>query len=147
MDSAAYFMPVVYPIFILLLSPTMPKITVLFLAFITGLAVDIFSNTLGLHISASLLMAFVRPYALTWVVSRGSDAVQKIGLYKIGFRKFLIYTAILLFVHQFYFYTLDAFHFANFSRLFLKIIANTTVSLGLIFLTLIIFESKKQSRR
>mgnify|MGYP006939813142 CR=1 FL=1 len=147
MDASDYLMPVVYPIFILLLSPSLSKISVLLLAFTIGFVVDISSNTLGLHMSASLLMAFARPYALSWITLRGGDAIQKIGIYRVGFRKFLIYTAILVFIHQFYFYALDAFHFSNFSRLFLKIVLNTIVSIALIFLTLIIFESKKQSRR
>ncbi len=147
MDGSDYLMPVVYPIFILLLAPTMPKISVLVLAFAIGFSVDICSNTLGLHMSASLLMAFARPYALSWITLRGGDVIQKVGIYRVGFRKFLIYAGILIFIHQFYFYILDAFHFMNFSRLFLKILLNTVVSVGLIFLTLVIFESKKQSRR
>ncbi len=146
-DTSDYLMPVVYPIFILLLSPTLSKITVLLLAFVIGLVIDISSNTLGLHMSASILMAFTRPYALSWITLRGTDTLQKVGIYRVGFRKFLIYTGILVFVHQFYFYALDAFHFMNFSRLFVKIMANTIVSIALIFLTLLIFESKKKSRR
>ncbi len=146
-DATDYLMPVVYPIFILLLSPSLSKISVLLLAFSIGLVVDIFSNTLGLHTSASLLMAFSRPYALSWITLRGGDTIQKIGIYRVGYRKFLVYTGMLIFIHQFYFYVLDAFHFMNFSRLFAKILLNTLVSIGMIFLILMIFESKKKSRR
>jgi len=63
-NLGGYIHPSVYILFILLLPVRMNKNLVLFIAFFTGLSIDYFGNTLGLHAGASVLLAFARPGVL-----------------------------------------------------------------------------------
>ncbi len=47
-----------------------PNWALLILAFILGFFIDIFSNTLGLHIMATVAMAFARPTLLKILLSK-----------------------------------------------------------------------------
>ena len=57
--------PYIYVIFILLLPFETPKWAILGLAFLLGISVDLFTNTPGMHSTATVLMAFLRPYVLS----------------------------------------------------------------------------------
>ncbi len=54
----------VYISIILFLPSNTPVSAVLLIAFLTGLSVDLFYNTAGMHASASLLLAFLRSYII-----------------------------------------------------------------------------------
>ena len=55
-----YVMPMLYVLFILMLPTYCDKLLLLSLAFLSGLCVDIFSNTLGFHTFAATLIGFMR---------------------------------------------------------------------------------------
>ncbi len=52
--------PYIYILFIIALPVKTPRWLSLILAFILGLTLDIFSNTLGMHAFATVLIAFLR---------------------------------------------------------------------------------------
>ena len=60
-NLGGYINPYVYLLFILLLPYGTPRWVLLLVGFFTGLVVDYFSNTLGLHASATLILAFFGP--------------------------------------------------------------------------------------
>ena len=49
---SGFINPFVYIMFIMMLPVRMPKTFLLLAAFITGLVVDVFSNTMGMHAAA-----------------------------------------------------------------------------------------------
>jgi rod shape-determining protein MreD len=57
---SGYVNPYVYIMFILLLPVEMPSWLLLMLSFFTGLIVDLFCGTPGMHSSATVLAGFVR---------------------------------------------------------------------------------------
>jgi len=61
---SGYVNPYVYIMFILLLPVDIPAWLLLLLSFATGLIIDFFSGTPGMHTSATLTAGFVRPYVL-----------------------------------------------------------------------------------
>ena len=54
---SGFINPYMYVLFILLLPFETPNWILLVLSFFLGLSIDIFSNTLGMHASASVFMA------------------------------------------------------------------------------------------
>lgn len=79
------------------------------LAFVTGLTVDIFSNTGGLHAFASTLIAFVRPYWIKITIPRSNyDELQNIRIKDIEFSQFIAYTSALILIHHFVLYTSES---------------------------------------
>lgn len=65
-----YFNPFLYIMFILMLPVNINKVLLLFIAFLTGLTIDIFSGTPGMHASACLVLAFIRPGFLNLIAPR-----------------------------------------------------------------------------
>src|SRR5664280_2081310 len=61
---SGYVNPYVYIMFILLLPIDIPSWLLLILSFVTGLIIDFFSGSPGMHTSATVLVAFIRPYIL-----------------------------------------------------------------------------------
>ena len=61
MNLGGYLNPYIYVLFLLLLPANINRSLLLIIAFITGLTIDYFGNTLGLHAAASVFLAFLRP--------------------------------------------------------------------------------------
>ena len=75
---SGYINPFVYILFIMLLPPKMPKAIVLILAFIMGFTIDVFSDSYGIHSSATVLLAFFRPKVLALVSVKGGEDLEAI---------------------------------------------------------------------
>ena len=65
---SGYINPYIYVLFVLLLPVSTPRYAVVMLGFFIGLVIDIFSNTAGMHASATTFMAFVRPYVINLII-------------------------------------------------------------------------------
>ena len=72
-NFGGFLNPYIYVLFILLLPVSLPRYQVLLLSFFTGLAIDWFSNTPGLHASATVLMGFLRSPVISMTTQRESE--------------------------------------------------------------------------
>src|SRR4028118_1471244 len=61
----------VYIAFLLLLPFDISKVMLLILGFSTGLLVDVFYDTIGIHAAACTLLAYIRPYVIMFTTPRG----------------------------------------------------------------------------
>ena len=128
--------PYVYVLFILLLPFDTPKYLLLILGFLLGLSIDVFSSTPGMHASASVFAAFIRPAVLNLLSPR--DEYEKgtsPAVYYYGFMWFLKYTLILIFAHHFFLFFVEAFSFANFLQILSRGAISATVTSGLILMS------------
>ena len=124
--------PYIYILAILLLPLDIPKSGQYLAAFCAGFAVDCFFLTYGVHASAALLIAFVRPQ---WIYLMNGRRVNEIDipLPRAKDLKWLIfYTFPLIFMHHYTIMLLEAFSYKNFWL-------NTTFAIGNgIFTTIVI---------
>jgi len=132
---SGYINPYVYIMFILLLPIEIPSWLLLLLSFTTGLIVDFFSGSPGMHTSATVLAGFVRPYILRIVSPRdgyepGSDPSMLIY----GFRWFATYTLLIVLIHHTALFYLEVFRFADFFRTMLRVLLSTLFSMSFILL-------------
>lgn len=131
-----YLNPYIYTLFIILMPFETPKVPLLLSAFLIGLSVDIFFNTLGLHAGASVLMAFVRPFVLQYFAPRDGYEVRTFPrIYYYGFLWFLKYSAILLVAHHLFLYFMEAFSFDNFFTTLSRASLNIMLSLFMVVLS------------
>ena len=87
---SGYVNPYVYIMFILLLPVEIPAWFLLILSFLTGLIIDFFSGSPGMHTSATVLAGFVRPYILRIISPRdGYEAGSDPSMLTYGFKWFL----------------------------------------------------------
>lgn len=132
-ELGGYLNPYVYIIFIILLPFETPAWVLLVLGFILGLSVDIFSETLGMHTAATVLMSYMRPLALSVVSPRDgyeSGSFPRVHYYGLGW--FIQYALILVFAHHTVLFLTELFKTADFFHVILRIILSTLFSLFII---------------
>ena len=125
--------PYVYILFIMLLPFTIPGYAVLGLSFLLGLSIDIFSNTPGVHSSATVLLGFLRPGIANLISSR--EIIEKgntPNMKQLGFASFLKYTIIAVLVHHLFLFYAEAFSFEGFFHTLLRIILSSVFSIVII---------------
>ena len=92
--------PYLYIYFIIALPFNFPNRFILPLGFITGLTIDFFTHTPGIHASATLLLAYLRPYVIKSIRPReGFESVTP-SIRNMGFSKYLTYIFILVLAHH-----------------------------------------------
>jgi rod shape-determining protein MreD len=135
-ELGGFLNPYVYVLFILLLPFNTPRWLLLITAFALGLSVDIFSETLGMHTSATVLMAYLRPAVLTMFSPReGYEAGSLPRIYFFGVQWFVQYTIVLVFAHHTLLFLTELFRFQDIFGVLLRIILSTLFSSAIICLS------------
>lgn len=136
--------PYLYILFILLLPFNIPNGLLFLLAFISGITVDVFYDTLGLHALACSVMAFVRIVYISITVQRdGFDNEPEPRLGIMGFRWFVFYAVILAFFHHLVLFTFEAFRISEFGFIIIRVLLSSLLSTILILVAEFVFYRKK----
>jgi rod shape-determining protein MreD len=137
--------PYVYILFILLLPFETPGWLLLLLSFGTGLTVDLFSGTLGLHAASSVFAGFMRPVIIKFVGEKpGYDITTQPQLQQMGLKWFIAYASLMTFAHQLFLNILDVFSFNEFWQTLLRVIVSSLFTFLFIMLFEYIFAPKKE---
>ena len=137
---SGYINPYIYILFILLLPFETPKWLLLILAFLQGLTIDMFVQTPGMHASACLMMAFLRPFIISTISSKKEyeQGIQP-SIQDLGLVWFSSYAAILTLAHHFVLFFAEAFRFSEFFITLQRIIYSTVISLIIIVVSQYVF--------
>lgn len=142
-----YFILFPYVLFILLLPFNTPRPLVLVLAFLLGLCIDMFYDTQGMHASACVFTAFMRSFVLDLFSPReGYEEQLKPTITYMGVGWFTSYALLLIFVHHFVLFYLEAFTFHEFFRTLVRVLASTFASFGFIYLLQFLFYRSSDNR-
>jgi len=130
---SGYVNPYVYIMFILLLPVEIPSWLLLILSFLTGIIIDLFSGSPGMHSSATVLAGFVRPTILRMVAPRdGYEQRAEPSMLSYGFRWFIIYASLVVIIHHFALFYLEVFRFADFFRTLLRVLLSSVFTVSFI---------------
>jgi rod shape-determining protein MreD len=130
---SGYINPFVYVMMIMLLPVEISAWLLLLVSFFTGLTVDIFSGSMGMHASATVLAGFVRPFVLRIISPRdGYETGSSPSMAVYGFRWYLIYTLIIILIHHTALFYLEVFRFAGFFRTLLRVLLSSLFSVTFI---------------
>lgn len=136
--------PYVYILFIMLLPFNTPNVLLFLLAFLTGLTVDVFYDTLGLNAAACTVLAYVRIVFINLTVQReGFDNEPDPSLGIMGLRWFLFYALILTFCHHLVLFTFETFRFSDFGYTLLSVLLSSLLTLMLILIAEFVFFRRK----
>ena len=140
-----YIHPCVYVLFIFLLPFNISNWQLLFAGFFMGIAVDLFNGTPGLNAAASVLLAFIRPLVINGMMRRKDvGESDEPSLNSMGSSRFLVYSFLLLVIHNFTLFMLEAFSFRLIGVVFLQTLLSVFSSLMLIFIILLLFKKTKK---
>lgn len=124
--------PLLYVYFILLFRRGFPRWAVLLWSFLTGLCVDIFSNTPGVAASSATLLGLLQPYLLNLFVPRDSPEDLMPSMKSLGVARYIYYTVIGVLIYNTLFFTMEAFNFFNWLQWLMNIGGSTALTVVLI---------------
>jgi hypothetical protein len=124
-----------YVAFILFLPIEINTLALMLIGFALGFMVDIFYDSLGLHASTLVLIAYVRNYWLSVISPQGGyDAGMGPTLAVNGVQWFLVYTLPMIFLHHFVLFFVEAGGFSVFWYTMLKVISSLLFTMIVIVL-------------
>lgn len=106
---AGYLNPYVYIVFILFLPLTVRRTYVLFLAFLLGMCIDFFENSGGVHIAATVLLAFLRRPLLRVATRKQGADFEDIRMGRLSFGNLIIYTLLSVFIHHLALFMIESY--------------------------------------
>jgi hypothetical protein len=135
------FIPYIYPLFLLLLPFETPVWLMLALGFVTGISVDTFMNTGGMHALACVFIAYLRTNVLNALMPKHLSEYpnQSPNVKNMGWVPFLVYAGFLFLLHHFIFFMVELWSVANIGYLLLKIIASAFTSMLFVVVYLLLF--------
>ena len=92
--------PYLYILFIITLPMFVSPGFMLLLAFVLGGIIDVFSHSYGIHMAATVLVAFIRPYIMGLFASR-EDMEKSAPTYRNFGISFLKYALLIVVIHHF----------------------------------------------
>lgn len=137
--------PFIYVLFLLALPFGIPNLVLFILAFVTGLTLDSFYDTLGVHTSACVVLAFVRILFISVSVNREAFDEPEPSLGNMGFKWFSIYATLCIFFHHLVLFFLEAFKFTELLYTLARCLTSFLFSLIAILLVEFIFYNRKSS--
>lgn len=143
-----FVIPILYFLFILWLPFSLSRLGLLLVAFVTGLTLDYFTLTPGLHASACVLIAYVRPFIINILIPKDTTEFNysEPSPRAMGWAPYSVYVFILTILHHTYLTLLQWLQFGTFFGFAIKVLSTTGISLLLIFTVELLFPRKLRYR-
>jgi len=142
---SGYINPYFYIIFILLLPVKTPAWLNLILAFLLGFIIDIFSQSPGLHTSASVAIAFLRPCIMYSLKSSGElDKDLEPNISNMGAKWFISYAVLMIIIHHSIYFFLEVFSFQSILNTIYRILLSSFATFVTIILAQLLTYKKSQ---
>ncbi|GGD13971.1 rod shape-determining protein MreD [Hyunsoonleella pacifica] len=136
-----YINPYIYIIFIIFYPIKNNRLLFLFLAFLIGLTVDMFSDSGGIHASASVFIAYARPAFLKFSFGTMYEH-NNVKFDNTDFGAKLTYIALLALLHHIILFSLEIFSISRILMVFQKTLFSGIFTILMITLISIIFSRK-----
>ena len=143
-----YIVPYLYFLFILWLPFSISRQWLLLIGFVTGLTLDYFSMTPGLHAAACTLVAYVRPFIIGVLTPKDNAEFnyREPSPKAMQWTPYAVYVLVLTVLHHGYLLLLELLDVGNFLDFMIKMLSTTGISLLLIFATELLFSRKMKFR-
>ena len=136
-----FFHVIIYPLFIILLPLRIPHALLVFLGFIAGIVVDFFYESPGIHASAAVFMAFIRPTVLNIMSpSKGYNMNFSPTKARFGAAWFLPYAAAMMVIYLFFYFSVEIFTFYYIGQIMLRTICSFFLSMVFIIVIQFLFD-------
>ncbi|MGE5355508.1 MAG: hypothetical protein ACM3PT_04650 [Deltaproteobacteria bacterium] len=142
-EGEVYIKIFLYPLFVMLIPVSIPRILVILIAFGFGLLLDMFYDAPGLHTFAFVFIAWIRKTILKFLEPiDGYKTDSSLTMYNFGFTWFLTYSSILTFINVFLYFMMEAFAFQFLPEIIIKTTLSFILSEIVIILYMIILNPK-----
>lgn len=142
-----YMVPYLYVLFLLMLPFEVPAWGAMLIGFMTGVVMDAFSDTPGMHASACVLMMFVRTYVLRLLSPReGYEYGLSPTVVRMGLAWFTTYALLLVLVHHTWLFFIEVYRFDRFFGTFSRVILSTVFTMLLCMMAQFLSARSTRSR-
>jgi len=124
--------PYVYIVCLLMMPITLPHSADMIIGAAAGLVMDIFCNSMGVHMASCILLMFVRPYLLGAVVNDKDRLNEQISLRSIGMEAFIKYVVILVLLHHLTVFSLAAWSWSHIGFVLMETVISSIVTVLII---------------
>ncbi len=133
--SDPYLDVIIYPLLLIILPVNTPAALVVVIAFFSGLGIDFFYDSPGVHTSALVLTGFLRKLILNFMEPRIGYAVDDVPLrVSPSDYWYYLYAGVLLVIHLLFYYTVSYFSLLFIVNILMKTLLTFLVSMLLISL-------------
>jgi rod shape-determining protein MreD len=130
-----YMVPYLYVLFLLMLPFELPEWTTLLLGASTGLVMDLFSSTPGMHMSACVVMTYGRIHLLRLLAPReGYEFGMRPTIPSMGLAWFVTYAGVLILLHHLWLFNVELLRLDRSLGTLLRAILSATFTLVLALL-------------
>lgn len=140
--------PYLYFLFLLWLPFSISRFWLLIVGFLTGLVLDYFTMTPGLHAAACTLVAYVRPFLINILTPKDTSEFnyREPSPKSMQWTPYAVYVFVLNLVHHLYLGMLELLDMGDMLYFLAKVVASTGISLLLIFTTELLFPRQLRFR-
>jgi rod shape-determining protein MreD len=143
----SWVVPYLYVLALLMLPLNTPNWATLVIGFLTGLVMDLFSSTPGMHASACTVMAYARIFMLRALAPReGYDPLQRATVADMGLAWFITYAGMLVLVHHLWLFYVEVFRFDDFFAVLLRCIVSAMATLLLCLMAQLLMARAARNR-
>jgi len=143
-----FITPYLYYLIILWIPFSVSRQWLLLIGFFTGLTLDYFTMTPGLHAAACLLIAYVRPFLITILTPKDSTEFnyREPSPRAMQWTPYMVYVFVLTLLHHGYMVFLEWLSVGSFLDFLIKVVATTGISLLMILAVELLFPRKLKFR-
>ena len=124
--------PYIYVLCLLMMPITLPQSADMLIGAFAGFIMDIFCNSLGVHMAACILLMYIRPYLIGVIVNDKDRLNEQISLHAIGMEALLKYTVIMVLIHHLTVFSLAAWSWSHMGFVLLETIVSSTITILLV---------------
>ncbi len=142
-----WVVPYIYVLFLLMLPVGMPQWEALLIGFGTGMVLDFFSSTPGMHTVACTVMMYARAWMLRALAPReGFDPMDRATITHMGLAWFVTYAGVLILLHHLTLFFLEVYRFDHFLSTFARAFGSSAATLVLCLLAQLLTSRPSRSR-
>ena len=124
--------PYIYILCLLMMPITLPHSVDMIIGATAGIIMDIFCNSLGIHTAACILLMFIRPYLLGWIVNDKDRLNEQISVRAIGMEAMIKYVVILVVIHHLTVFILAAWSWSHIGFVLLETLISGLITFSVI---------------
>lgn len=132
LQIAGWCFPMVYVLFLINLPAQLPRWGEMLIGFVVGLLMDVWFNSLGVHIAACVAIGFLRPLLLSNLVQEIERVKDDVCSRSIGRVEYIKCAVLLTVIHHFIVFSLEAWSLQNWWVVLLQTVVSSAMTLVVI---------------
>ena len=142
-----YINPQLYVLFVLILPFDTRGWHLLLLAFLLGLVIDVFEDSLAIHAASTVMLAFARPFVLKLLTGKQPDDAGDVPSFRtLGTMTLFVYSLSLILLHHLVLFFLEVFHFRDFAGTIVRVVFSGGLTLLFVIIGFAMFNRPSAKR-